>query len=140
MSATISPERRDLRPHEVVQGRVNWALENEPRELELRLCWFTRGRGTEESHTVESLRLGDTRRGDAAFSFRLPGSPWSVEGSLVTIAWALELVAKKQGALALEPLTVSPTRSAVVLRQCAAPRSQGRIEGWARRLGRFKQP
>ena len=67
MSTTITLERSDLRPHDTVKGRVAWALEKVPRDLELRLCWFTGCRGTEESRTVEALPLGDTLRGERSF-------------------------------------------------------------------------
>jgi hypothetical protein len=136
MSTTITIERRDLRPHDTVTGRVAWQLEKEPRELELRLCWFTRGRGTEESRTIEALPLGDTLRGDKAFSFRLPAEPWSVNGKLIRIAWALEVVAKKTGSLAVEEIVVSPRRQEIVLREVENPRSTTRKEKWVKRLAR----
>jgi hypothetical protein len=136
---TITIERRDLRPHDTVSGRVTWALESEPRELELRLCWFTRGRGTEEARTVEALPLGDTTRGEKAFSFRLPAEPWSVNGTLVRIAWALEVVAKKSGALAMEEIVVAPDRREVALTEVADARSATRADKWAKKFARLNR-
>lgn len=134
MSTTITIERRDLRPHDTVTGRVAWQLEKEPRDLELRLCWFTRGRGTEESQTVEALPLGDSLRGERSFSFRLPAEPWSVNGTLVQIAWALEVVAKKTGSLAIEEFVVAPQRQEVRLSEVANALTTRRADRWARKF------
>ena len=127
-------ERKDLRPFETVSGRVEWRLDEVPKDLELRLCWFTRGRGTEESETVEALALGDTSSGARGFSFVLPGAPWSVDGPLISIAWALEVVAKKQGGLALEELVVSPDRKERKLGEVSEPRSAGKSATWLKRF------
>lgn len=131
---TITLQRKDLRPYETVAGRVEWRLDKEPRGLELRLCWFTRGRGTEESETIAALPLGDRAEGTSDFSFELPGAPWSVDGRLVGIGWALEVVAHKQGGLALEEFTVAPERVVRVLGEVADPRSGGVLPKWAKRF------
>jgi hypothetical protein len=131
---TFSIERKDLRPFETVRGRVDWRLDEVPKDLELRLCWFTRGRGTEESETVEALALGDTASGGREFCFVLPGQPWSVDGALIGIAWGLEVVAKKQGGLGLEELVVSPDRRARKLGEVSEPRSSGKAVKWLKRF------
>jgi hypothetical protein len=131
---TLSVERKDLRPFEPVTGRVEWRLDEPPKDLELRLCWFTRGRGTEESETVEALALGDAATGGRDFSFVLPGEPWSLDGPLIGIAWALEVVAKKQGGLALEELVVSPDRLVRKLGEVTDPRSAGKAVKWLKRF------
>lgn len=130
---SISVERKDLRPFEMVSGHVEWRLGEVPEDLELRLCWFTRGRGTEESKTVAELVLGDTAGGVREFSFEVPGEPWSVDGPLVAITWALEVVAKKQGGLALEELVVSPDRTVRKLPELSGSRSAGKAEKWLKR-------
>jgi len=131
---TFSVERKDLRPFETVSGRVEWRLDEVPKDLELRLCWFTRGRGTEESETVEVLPLGDAASGGREFSFVLPGEPWSVDGPLISVVWALEVVARKLGGLGLEELVVSPGRKACKLREVSDPRSSGKAAKWLKRF------
>lgn len=131
---TLNVERKDLRPFETVAGRVEWRLEAPPKDLELRLCWFTRGRAQEESETVEALPLGDAASGLREFSFVLPGSPWSVSGRLIEIGWALEVVAKKQGGLALEELVVSPDRKVRELGEVLEPVSGGKAGRWLKRF------
>ena len=131
---TLSVELKDLRPFESVTGRVEWRLEEVPKELELRLCWFTRGPVAEESETVEVLRLGDTASGACEFSFVLPGEPWSVDGRLIGIVWAVEVVAKKLGGIALEELVVSPDRKVRKLGEVSEPRSAGKAATWLKRF------
>lgn len=133
---TITIDRKDLRPFESVAGRVAWSLEKEPRGLELRLCWFTRGYGSEESMTIASLPLGDAARGERAFSFELPDQPWSVKGRMVTIVWALEVVAERSGGLALEEIVVAPERRAIELPEIAESKSGGAAAKWAKRMKR----
>lgn len=133
---TITLQRKDLRPFETVSGRVEWRLEKAPRDLELRLCWFTRGRGTEEAETVAQIALGDRAEGASDFSFELPAGPWSVEGRLLGIGWAVELVAKRQGGLALEEFVMSPDRVSRKLREVAEPRSETGVGRWLKRFSR----
>ena len=130
MNVTITIERSDLQPHEPVKGRVAWQLESEPRNLELRLCWFTRGRGTEESRTIEVLSLGDTAHGERSFSFTLPAEPWSTNGTLIQIVWALEVVAKKTGSLAVAEFVVAPQRREIELGEIKNARSTTKAERW----------
>jgi|GEM_PF-6761494 len=54
-------------------------------------------------------------RGSDSFSFPLPGSPYSVSGSLIKLTWALELVAEPTGQLALQEFTLSPGKQELLL-------------------------
>ena len=105
----------------------------------MRLCWFTRGRGTEESRTLEVLPLGDSPRGERSFSFRLPAEPWSTNGTLIQIVWALEVVAKKTGSLAVAEFVVAPQRHEIELREIENARSTFKIEKWTKGFGRAKR-
>lgn len=131
---TLTVREKNLRPYDTVEGRVEWRLAKEPKDLELRLCWFTRGRGTEEAETVEVLPLGDTSSGERDFSFVLPGEPWSFDGKLIGLAWGLEVVAKRAGGLALEELVVAPARTVRTLGEVAEPRSGGAAPKWLKRF------
>jgi hypothetical protein len=47
--------------------------------------------------------------GDRSFSFRLPDGPYSFSGSLITLTWALELVALPNRTTERLDLVVAPT-------------------------------
>jgi hypothetical protein len=131
---TITVREKKLRPRDTVEGRVEWRLDKEPKDLELRLCWFTGGRGTEEAETIAVLPLGDMASGSRDFSFVLPGEPWSFDGKLIRLAWGLEVVAKKSGGLALEELVVAPDRTVRTLGEVEEPRSGSAVPKWLKRF------
>lgn len=133
---TLTVREKNLRPHDTVEGRVEWRLDQVPKDLELRLCWFTCGRGTEEAESVEVLPLGDTASGARDFSFVLPGEPWSFDGKLISLTWGLEVVAKRAGGLALEELVVAPDRMPRKLGEVAEPNREMAVPGWLKRFTR----
>jgi hypothetical protein len=87
-------DRRDFRPGEELTGAAGWELDKPPKSVEIRLIWFTRGKGTEDVGLVETVRLEQPLAAEARpFRFQLPPAPYSFSGKLISLAWALELVA-----------------------------------------------
>ena len=86
----ITLKNRELKPYGTLEGSVSWDLEKPPKDLELRVFWHTRGRGTEEAGVHFELPLGGESSGGRAFSCVLPGEPWSMDGKLISIVWAAE--------------------------------------------------
>jgi len=108
--------RTAFRPGEEVRGAVSWELPDEPRSLELRLLWYTAGIGTRDVGVVARLafeRPGASDRRD--FALTLPHGPYSFSGKLISLIWALELVARDPDEVARLELTVSPTGREVLL-------------------------
>ena len=135
-----APDR--VAPGETFEGIVRWELAEAPAEILLRLRWKTSGAGRTDEHVVETvevaglpvadpaaaagegpyrgvqpvdllaprpLRASDARR----FRLRAPPSPPSFRGSLIRLAWQLELVA---GHLeTTRPIVFSPTPSPLAL-------------------------
>ena len=98
------------RPGATVHGTVRWFLLDPPASVELRLFWFTRGKGTEDVKVVETTSF-DSPAAEASLPFqvRLPAEPYSYAGRLIAIIWAIEVVAKPGGETARIEITVSPT-------------------------------
>lgn len=116
----LRDERKNFRGGETVEGVAGWRLEKPPTSVELRLFWFTRGKGTEDVGVVQTSRfdapqLEEGRR----FSFTLPNEPWSFSGQLVSLIWALELVIEPGEEAARVELVVSPTGREIQLHQNA---------------------
>jgi hypothetical protein len=102
--------QRRYRPGETVAGTASWYFDEGVKALELRLFWHTRGRGTQDVAVVQSTAFDAPQPQESrAFAFALPESPYSFEGRLLTIAWALELVALPSGEAYKLDLAVSPT-------------------------------
>jgi hypothetical protein len=89
----LREDRSSYEPGEELMGTAVWQLSQVPRLVELRLFWFTRGKGTEDAGviatTVFDRPVAEETR---AFRFRLPEGPYSFSGKLISLIWALELV------------------------------------------------
>ncbi len=109
-----------LEPGQRISGKILWALEKAPKEIILTLGWITEGRGTQDNKVEAELTwTTDQTSGEESFEFTLPASPYSFEGTLISVNWALELSAKKGKAEYRLPLTVSPHGAAISLNKVA---------------------
>ena len=113
-------------PYDEIRGSVAWELETAPKSLELRLFWFTSGRGTPEAGVIEVKSLPASTRGEDQFSFTLPDSPFSFSGQLIRLNWALELVAAPLGQVVLREFLLAPGANAIELPAI----DQGKTSWW----------
>jgi hypothetical protein len=98
---TIAPTSGDSsrKPHGVVELLARWSLPSTPRSLEARLFWFTRGKGTEDVGVVaKELVPAPGAHGEHRVRFTLPEAPYSFSGRLISLIWAVELVADNTAA------------------------------------------
>lgn len=101
--------RRDLAPGETLCGTVQWTCANAPEAVEVRLLWYTEGRGDRDVGVARRLRIeAPTAIGSNAFRLDTPSGPWSCSGRLVSIRWALEAVTQPGGETARSELTLAP--------------------------------
>lgn len=109
-------DRKAFRPGEEVVGEVAWELEKDPESVELRLGWFTRGKGTIDADTVWSVRWDDARQRDRReFRLQLPDGPYSFSGKLISLIWELELTVRPGDLSERLELVVGPHAAEVVL-------------------------
>ena len=109
-------DRRWFLPGETVAGRAVWTLVDPPETVDLRLFWYTSGKGTEDVEIVGEVdRDHPGRQGELRFEFRLPLGPYSFSGSLITLQWALELVVQPGGDTERMDLVIAPTAGEVRL-------------------------
>jgi hypothetical protein len=118
LDLTVAGDHRYL-PGEEIEGVAAWRAERAPAALELRLFWFTRGKGTEDLEIVRRVAfdtpLAVERR---LFKLRLPDEPYTFAGRLVSLSWALELVALPSDRDAARvDIVVGPERRPLVLTQ-----------------------
>lgn len=106
----LSSESARFEPGDQIDGQVRWDAPSPPEKLEIRLFWYTRGKGTQDAEVVERLDLrAATAQGRRPFRFRLPNQPYSFSGQFVSLVWALELVMEPPGETARVEFTMSPT-------------------------------
>jgi hypothetical protein len=117
LTIEIPDGRRAFRPGDRIEGTVSWYLEADPKSVELRLFWYTQGKGTQDVEIVQGVPFDNPGAVDSrAFSVELPLAPYSFSGKLISLLWALELVAEPGGETARLEITVSPTGVEILLR------------------------
>lgn len=117
LSINVTDERREFFPGETMTGTVSWELDENPGNMELRLFWYTRGKGTEDVSVVEIIRFENAMLQDTQdFEFNLPMDPYSFSGKLISLKWALELVPEKGKSVERYKFAMSQTGRPVVLK------------------------
>ncbi len=120
MTGTLDIEldggQTECRPGEEFTGTVRWLFDDRPDKVELRLFWYTRGKGDEDTGLAENLTFeSPTPSETRAFRFTLPNGPYSFSGRLISLTWAVEAVAEPGDHVARVEFTLSPTGREVML-------------------------
>ena len=104
-------------PGEAVAGRVDWkALPADSDSIEIRLIWFTRGKGTRDFEVVESMTVDTpTTAGETGFQFIAPRYPNSISGKLISVVWAVEVIVFPGHEAENHELIISPTRQPLTI-------------------------
>ncbi len=106
--------RTVYRPGEKIAGRIEWDLDRPALALELRLFWYTAGKGDMDVEVTSRLRVDRPGTvGQRDFEFTAPRTPHSFSGKLISIVWALEMVTEPAGEVERLELIISPTGSEV---------------------------
>ena len=127
--------RKEFRPREVVQGTASWRFDSAPSAVEVRLFWFTRGKGTIDASVIDKVRFQQPLAQDRqAFEIRLPDTPYSFSGTLVSLIWAVEIVADPGKEHALNEIVMAPDAREIVLPKIETAEDRIRAK-WERRLG-----
>jgi hypothetical protein len=96
-------------PGEPIRGTLGWTLEEAPRELTLKLIWYTEGRGDRDVGVARTLSIdAPAAIGNRSFDLAGPGGPYSCSGRLVSIRWALEAACEPGGHSARAELVIAP--------------------------------
>jgi hypothetical protein len=103
-----------------IGGRVTWQVDQPPQSAELRLFWYTTGKGTQDVEAIDSIVFpAPQANDDRSFTFTLPRQPYSFSGQLISLVWALELIVEPGSNVTREPFVMSSTGREVVLREGA---------------------
>lgn len=86
-------DRTTFMPGESLHGLAGWELDRAPKQVLVRLSWYTDGKGDRDVEVVAEERFDNPPAVDAqTFSFDLPDRPYSFSGRLISLRWALELI------------------------------------------------
>jgi hypothetical protein len=114
LSIETTESQNRFKPAETVRGTITWRLDSDPRKLELRLFWYTRGKGDQDVEVVDNLSV-DGAIGRQDFSFLLPQRPYSFSGKLISLVWALEFVSEQPEETCRFEFVMSPTGEEILL-------------------------
>ena len=113
LEITTEFDNRVFVPGDTIRGKVSWQTttgEAPAGAVELRLFYYTSGKGTRDVAIVDSIAFDLPAASDQRdFEFKLPEGPYSFSGKLVSLIWGLELQVGDGGAVEGIDLTVSPT-------------------------------
>lgn len=116
-------------PGEEIAGAVLWEFPELRKSLEVRLVWHTRGKGTEDGAIVATQPLDATTLADTAtFSFVAPQAPYSFNGTLIAVIWAVEFVVKPGEEFERIEITIAPGGKEIVLPRISQPKKMGGIK------------
>lgn len=111
-----------FRPGQEIAGTVSWFLDEAPESLDLRLFWYTEGKGDQDVEVIDSVPFDNPAAQDhRPFRLRLPEAPYSFSGQLISLIWCLEAVARPTDEVGRLPITVSPTGEEIVLTAAEPP-------------------
>jgi hypothetical protein len=109
LAIELSEEAKRCEPGGEISGNVSWTFDFPPQRVELRLFWRTEGRGSTDVGLVETVAFENPGvMGKRPFRLRLPESPYSFSGKLISLIWSLELVEQPGGEVAREDFIMGP--------------------------------
>lgn len=118
LSLGLRENRTSFEPGELLQGAARWELKAAPKLAEIRLVWFTRGKGTEDIEPMDTVAFDVPLAGDVRdFQITLPRAPYSFSGRLISLIWAVELVLEPGSLFTRIEITLAPGGAEVVLPQ-----------------------
>ncbi len=116
LQITLPDDKNRFAPGDKIEGRAYWRMEKPPESLEIRLFWYTEGKGTQDVKIADAVRFdAPGRQEERSFNLKLPVEPYSFSGSLISLNWALELVAAPGGETQRLDIVMSPTREEILL-------------------------
>lgn len=99
----------EFQPGDDIEVELQWELDEPAQAIELRLVWNTAGKGTTDVQVVRVERIEEPSVSDRRrMTLQAPRSPYSFSGKLVSIVWALELVALPKEESARLEIVIGP--------------------------------
>lgn len=117
--------RTAFEPFEEVDVVAEWDSATPPPWLELRLTWFTRGKGNTDLLVVRHWRHVPTEsRGKHVWHVRLPAAPYSFSGKYVSLVWTLELLEATEEHSTRRDIIIAPLSREIALHPVAPVESE----------------
>ena len=116
ISIQLDQESSEFLPGSIISGKVIWTAAAATQKIEIRLFWFTEGRGSQDIELAEERSWDAQGLAEQGFEFTLPLEPYSFSGKLISLQWALEAVTlPKESSTAKKIFTLSPNGKELIL-------------------------
>ena len=116
-----SDGRIAFEPGETITLDVEWDMSSEPESLEVRLVWNTSGKGTTDFGVEKTIPLeAPGQTGSRSLELQLPEAPYSFSGKLVSLLWAIELIANPHGDSSRTEIIIAPGARELLLHRATA--------------------
>ena len=102
-------------PDSEINGIVKWNLEKPPKKIDLTLFWKTSGRGDPDGDCIIGLKLQKKASGEKEFTFKVPNSPYSFSGKLISLQWHLRFKTISPTLTITKNIIISPTEKEIIL-------------------------
>jgi hypothetical protein len=122
LDVELTDGRSVFAPGAIIAGVARWSLDAAPESVEVRLFWYTEGKGDQDVEVVDTA-VADSPGldGELPFSFTAPAAPPSFSGRLISLIWAVELVVEPGSAAARREILLSATGSEIRLDTAPPP-------------------
>ncbi len=97
---------------------ASWEFDAPPEVLEVRLVWNTAGKGDQDLKVVKVARLEKpAAKEQRSVVLELPWGPYSFSGKLISLIWAIELVALPDKDSLRKEIRIAPQGNEVLISQ-----------------------
>jgi len=123
----LADQDSSCEPGATLRVPISWSFDEEQTGLELRVVWNTAGKGTQDldvAHTESIEHPGI--QGSRVVTLELPRAPYSFSGTLISVVWAMELVAFPSRASTRQEIVIAPQGHEVIMTSV----DDGDQEGW----------
>jgi hypothetical protein len=118
MNLQVEIDKNSYHPGDSISGTARWQLEEPVDSLELRLFYYTEGKGTDDVEIVETTAVAKpSLSGSQRFQWQLPQSPYSFSGKLISLIWAVEVLLLPSGDAEHTTFTMGPGEQEIDIRQ-----------------------
>lgn len=112
----VQLDKLKYEPGEQIQGKVTWKQITPDISFEIRLIWFTLGKGSRDYAEASNQTIEHpSEEGVFEFSFEAPDWPHSFSGELISLQWAVEVIVLPTEESVEVELVIAPGGHEIVL-------------------------
>lgn len=115
----MNDSKTQFAPYALIEAEVKWSNIEPTDSIKVELFWNTRGRGSVNAHTAETIEIPVTGQssGRKSISIHAPIGPYSFSGQLISLIWFLAARGKSDSDHAEVELIIAPGEKEIKIDQ-----------------------